>query len=362
MKCKTVDGRGKQMGKRGKGRRVANAILCILCLAVLAGCGKDGTRVVFTTGPKEDEVFLINNEACKLPELMVYLTTIQNQYQSVYGEEIWNASHNGVTLEENVKETVLARIAQVKTMYLLALNRGDALTEEEQGLADSAAGEYFESLDEREVELMGVDEETIGKLYQEYALADKVYREIIENVNPEISDDEARTITVQRIFRKNYYLDGKRRIPYSQAEKQEAYTLAEEIREMAVSGEKDFEELAAQYSEDDVITFSFRKGEEDAAIEQAAFELETGEVSPVVTNADGYYIIKCISTFDRAQTDANKAMIVEERRKEAFAREYDAFVATLVRQLNESLWERVSLIRDPKVTTMNFFEIYEKYF
>ena len=31
-------------------------------------------------------------------------------------------------------------------------------------------------------------------------LADKVYRQIISDINPEISDDEARTITVQHIL------------------------------------------------------------------------------------------------------------------------------------------------------------------
>ena len=36
-------------------------------------------------------------------------------------------------------------------------------------------------------------------MYGEYALAAKVYRQIVENVNPEISDDEARTITVEAI-------------------------------------------------------------------------------------------------------------------------------------------------------------------
>lgn len=37
-------------------------------------------------------------------------------------------------------------------------------------------------------------------LYREYAMADKVYQLIIQDINPEISDDEARKITVQQIF------------------------------------------------------------------------------------------------------------------------------------------------------------------
>ena len=42
---------------------------------------------------------------------MVYLTNSQNQYESVYGPEIWKANAEGVTLEQNIKDTALARIA-----------------------------------------------------------------------------------------------------------------------------------------------------------------------------------------------------------------------------------------------------------
>ena len=91
----------------------------------LTACGgDDGTKVVFTTGLGKNEVFRIGDESCSKAEIMIYLTTTQNQYANVYGTEIWNTSLNGVTLEDNVKETVLARIAQIKTMYLLAKEAG----------------------------------------------------------------------------------------------------------------------------------------------------------------------------------------------------------------------------------------------
>lgn len=77
---------------------------------------------------------------------MIYLTTTQNQYENVYGTEIWNTSLNGVTLEDNVKETVLARIAQIKTMYLLAKEKEVTLDEAEEAKVVQAAQEYYSSL------------------------------------------------------------------------------------------------------------------------------------------------------------------------------------------------------------------------
>ena len=294
---------------------------------------------------------------------MVYLTTTQNQYEEVYGTEIWNTSLEGVTLEENVKETVLAKIAQIKTMYLLAQEKGVVLEEKEESQIEAAAEEFFGSLTDTEKELLDITQETIETLYKEYAMADKVYQQIIQDVNPEISDDEARTITVQNILIRTSRYDGSgNRIPYSESAKEAAYEKACEVRELAVDGEHDFTELASKYSEDTNITYSFGKGEMEEAYETAAFQLETDEVSQVVESEIGYHIIKCVSTFNREETDANKLKIVEQRKKEVFGQEYDRFVGTLVRNLNQELWNEIALIHDSGVTTCDFFEVYTKYF
>jgi len=340
-------------------------MVAVLALAGPVACGADGsdTRLVFTTGFGKDEIFRIGDESCSKAELMVYLTTTQNQYESVYGEPIWNTSLDGVSLEENVKETVLARIAQVKTMYLLAEEKGVVLDEKEESLVKQCAEEYFSSLNETEAELLGISYETVEKLYREYALAEKVYEHIIQDVNPEISDDEARTITVQHILVRTVTKDAAGNIVAdSDAEKQAAYNQISQIRELAVGGAQDFGELASQYSEDATITYSFGKGEMDAAFEKASFELGTDEISEVVESEVGYHIIKCINTFNREETDANKLEIVEQRRKEIFGQEYDAFVTNLVRRLNQKLWDEITLIHNENVKTSTFFEVYETYF
>lgn len=344
---------------------LAAGLLAAFTIMSFTACGDDGndTRVVFTTGFGKDEVFRIDDEICTKAELMVYLTNTQNQYESVYGAEIWNTALDDVTLEENVKETVLAKIAQIKTMYLLAEEKEIMLSEEEEAQVAQAAGEYFGSLNETEIEQMGISYDTIENLYREYAMADKVYQHIIQDINPEISDDEARTITVQHILLRTVMADGNGGvIPFSEEDKQAALEEISEIRELAMSGEHDFAELAEEYSEDSTITYSFGKGEMDEAFETASFQLGTDEISDVVESEVGYHIIKCINTFNREETDANKLEIVEQRRKEAFGQEYDAFVATLARKLNQEVWDEITLIHDSNVSTADFFEVYERYF
>lgn len=347
--------------KKYAGRAPALLLWLLLGMGMLTAC-RSG-RLVFTTGFSRDEVFRVGSQVCTRPEIMVYLTNAQNLYESVYGSGVWGVSRDGASLEENLKENTLAKTAQIKAMYLLAQDKGVELNSGESKLVKRAAEEYFNSLGDGERELLGVEPAVIERMYTEYALADKVYRYIIQDINPEISDDEARTITVQHILFRTVTLDdGGKRVELSEEEKHKLYLEACEVRRQAAEEQADFLELAGRYSEDSTITYSFGKGQIDAAFEETAFSLETGEISQVIETEAGYHIIKCITTFDRAETDANKLVIVEERRREVFGEEYDAFVEPLVRQLNTKLWEEITLLKDDEVTTKSFFEVYEKYF
>lgn len=340
-------------------------ILLTFLLLFVTGCREkaENTKIVLTAGFQKNEVFRIESMSCTLPEAMVFLINIQNQYESIYGEKIWQTEAEGITLEDNIKETVLAQLAQIKTMNLLAKQYKVDLNEEELSRAKEAAEVYVTSLNETEKEVMGATPELIEKMYREYALADKVYHYIIRDINPEISDDEARTITVQHIFFRTCTIDGAgEKIEYSDASKQMVYQKAKEVLAMAKEEKSDFEQLILDYSEDERGTYSFGKGEVDQKFEEAAFNLETGEISDIVETETGYHIIKCISTFNREETDANKIKIVEKRKGEVFGQEYKVFVAGLSQDLNEELWERVCLIRQENITTKSFFQVYNQYF
>lgn len=328
----------------GKAFTRAAAFFCaaVMSMSFLAGCGK-GTKVVLTAGLKKNEVFRIEGASCTLPEAMVYLTNLQNQYEAVYGSEIWTAKENEKSLEQEAKQQVLTELAQIKVMNLLAGQKGIGLDEKEQERASAAAKEYYSSLNETEITSLNVTEELLEKMYEEYALASKVYRQIVENVNPEISDDEARTITVEAI-------------------RVSDRTKAQKLCQTAKEEGTDFEALAQANSEDPFVTMSFGKGEVSEALEAAAFDLGKDEISSVVEDGDSFYILKCISTFDEAQTQANKEKILQQRRSEAFDSEYKTFESTLVRQLNEELWNSVTMIHHESVTTASFFEVYNTYF
>ncbi|MCR5498896.1 MAG: peptidylprolyl isomerase [Acetatifactor sp.] len=344
---------------------LAALVLILILGLIIKGCGKskEGSKMVFTKALTKDEVFRIGDEVCTAPEMRAFLATTQSEYERVYGVQIWNTSLDGVTLEEYVKDKVLEKAAQIKTMYLLAKSKNITLTDQEKDFVKAAAKDYVGQMSVSQREALGLTEEIATAMFQEYAMANKVYLVITGDVNPEISDDEARIVTVQQILIRTSTKDADgNRVEYMTARKDEAYEQALRIRDEAVEGKKSFEELASRYSEDPTLTYSFGKGEADPAIEAVAFNMETGEISGVVESKDGYHVLKCISTFDAQETQANKKKILEERRNEVFGQEYDTFVNSLARKLNESAWSEIGLIRDGTLPTADFFDVYDKFF
>ena len=332
--------------------------------ALLSGCGKDSTpvKVVFTTGFSDSEVFRIEDTVCTLKEAKAYLVNTQKGYEESFGKDIWERSAGSGTVRDRLKDSVLAKIAQIKAMDILAEKNGITLDEKDLRKVSEAASEYYASLSDADKKAMDeITEEDIVEIYKDHALADKLYDYLIKDINPEISDDEARRITVKQIVIKTYSLDaGGNRVEYDDSKKAAAKAKADSVS-AELSGGADFDKLIADYSEAEESVISFGKGEVEPAYEEVAFNLGNDEVSKVVETSEGYVIIKCISTFNREETEANKVEIVEKRKREVFGEKYDNDVADMNKQLNERLWSSVTLVDDPEVTTKSLMEVYKKH-
>ena len=339
-----------------------NVILATILIMVmlLAGCGDlSDVRVVMSVGMSKDEVFRVDDMTCSRTEMLVYISNIAGEYVDVYGRDIFEASVEGETLGENIKQLALAKVSQVKVINLLARERGVEPTEELLGVIDGATDEYLESISDEVLSRYQIDRDTIYEMYYEYGMSKLMYGTIIKDINPEISDDEARTITVEHILLKTFDIDENgNRVELDTAAKEEKKRLAEEIVQRIAAGEN-FESLASEYSEDENLTYVFGKGEMDAVFENAAFNLSGGEVSDVVETEFGYHIIKCISTFNREITDENKVKILKNRRDQAFRDIYDDFEENVSRELNDKIFDSLPDMKDERIGTKNFFNVFE---
>lgn len=335
--------------------------ISLFSLFIMSGCKKT-TEVVLSSDFDEKEVFRIEDETCTVPEIMVYMVNTENQYIDVFGKEVFDVPFRAGTVESQYKESILARLAQIKAMKLFAKERKISLSDSEDNLCRKAADKYYNSLSDEEKQYMAVTGEIIYKMYSEFALANKAYDDVVSTVNPEISDDEARSVTIKSLLIKTYTNDiNGNKVDYNENEKRNAYKRAYEIL-LKIKDGIDFDVLSADYNEDDKSVYSFGRGVMPEAIETVAYNLSEGEVSDVIETEYGYHIIKCVSNFDQETTDLNKQTIVTKRKEEAFREAYDEFIKGLTSNLNKDLWDGISYDKRDSIKTQNFFDVYDEVF
>lgn len=345
--------------------RILAVLLCLVLLTgALTGCGAlpENTKIVLTTGLSDQQIFRINTAICTKSEALVYLANLKNKYEKAYGRELWDVRLASGSVESELKDSVLRELEQIKIMNLMADQYQVSLSKEDESRLKQAAGKYYKSLSGTETAALGVTQDSILQMYREYEIANRVYDSMIADVNPEISDDEARIITVKQIGLKTYTADESgKRTEMTEDQKKLIRRKADTAHSLAVSG-TDFDSLISQYSDAAESEVSFGKGEKDSAYETAAFNLGKDEISDVIETADGYYILKCTSTFNKDQTDTNKKKILEKRKSDAFNEEYNAFAKSVTRELNEKVWDAITVQNDSQITTADFFADFDDAF
>lgn len=325
-------------------RRGAAALLAAIVLTgSLTGCGTwSNTKIVLTTGLTGDQLFKVGKSVCTLPEAMIYVMDYKQQYENAYGVEMWEHDFGGVTLEEYVKDTIIAQLASIKAVTLLAKENNVTLSDAEKEKISQAAEEYYSALTDEQKKYMKVEKGDVEDLYTAHVLSKKVYTEITKDVNTEVSDDEARIITIQQI-------------------RLDSLDNAEIVKARLDEG-KDFGTVAAAYNRDSQTTVTLGRGEKEAAYEEAAFSLENDQISDVIETTGGYYILKCVNNFDRDATEANKITMVEKRRDEEFTEAYETLMADTPSEFNRKKWNKVHFADYSGEAAPNFMTIYTKYF
>lgn len=325
-------------------------------VVLFTGCSIAGKNIRLTTGLSDSELFKIDGSTFSVSEAMLYLTTEKNLYEQSCGTDIWDKKIGDVTFEEYVKNSVKNQLAEIKTLNLLAKNKKIKLSDEEKEKAESDAESYFNALTDTEKKYMNVKLETVSNAYMEYRLADKVYAELVKDINPEISDADAKVIKVASIYAKTYTLDDKgNRVEYTDEEKAKSKQNIEEILTEINNG-GDFMTIAANNTDADQVEYQFGKGEMIKEFEDAAFLLKTDETSGVIETSDGYYIIKCISDYLADETQENKDLMIQNKKNEAFREIYNPFVKKLSSEFNENVWKKISFSEMGEVKVSNFYQ------
>ena len=244
-------------------------------------------------------------------------------------------------------------------MTLLAREKKIKLTEEELQKTRQIAKTYYNGLSPAEIEYMNVKQDTVEDVYQQYYLAKKVYNELTREVNPEISDADAKIIKVQGIYAKTYVINHEgQRIEYTDEEKGRVRSDMEELLQEINNG-GDFTTIASNHTDAGQVEYQFGKGEMITEFETAAFGMTAGQVSGIIDTPDGYYIIKCLSDYMEAETQVHKQQMIQDAKDKAFLDIYDPFIADLTSEFNDELWDSINFSDMKDIKVSNFYELME---
>ena len=276
------------MGKWNRWGRTLSVV--VLAAAVVCGCGVKETLL---SGRKSEREY-------GKAETMVIVTTERLRYEELYTDKIWDTvvDESGTTFEETLLSQIHDFLKELKTMSRMADEEKVTLSGKERELAKQAAAQYMKEL-KNAGESSEIDKDVVESLYEDYWKTEKLVETLTGSVNLEVSDSEAKVITVDEIV-----LSDK-----DQAD--------EALKKVQMEG-TDFMTVAKEVSEDQEIEKKISRGLRPEAYEKAAYALATGEISDVI-EADGkYYILRCVNDYDEAATKARKEEMVREKRNEVF--------------------------------------------
>ena len=302
------------MGKWNRWGRTLSVV--VLAAAVVCGCGVKETLL---SGRKSEREY-------GKAETMVIVTTERLRYEELYTDKIWDTvvDESGTTFEETLLSQIHDFLKELKTMSRMADEEKVTLSGKERELAKQAAAQYMKEL-KNAGESSEIDKDVVGSLYEDYWKTEKLVETLTGSVNLEVSDSEAKVITVD---------------------------------EIVLSDKDQADEALKKVSEDQEIEKKISRGLRPEAYEKAAYALATGETSDVI-EADGkYYILRCVNDYDEAATKVRKEEMVREKRNEVFYETYSEYAAKVHLAKDDSLWKNLS-ITDGERTSADFFEIFE---
>jgi foldase protein PrsA len=282
-------------------------------------------------------------------EAMVYLKSAQENYEIDYSKEIWDVDifGDGYSFDEYIKDEVLKQIIQLKVIRDKANQEGIILTDEERAEASAYADEHFTGLSDADRDNYLVTRELLEKVYSDNILAEKVFETLTIDVDTNVPDINAQQITVQHILVYSTELNEEGdRVSLSLELKNKALDKVNALLDKARTGE-DFYTLAETNSEDEIIEYTFGRGEGPErfsdTFEQAAFNLKTGETSSLITTKYGWHIIYCVTDFNEEATIRVKEAVIEDRRTKLFADYYSRWSADYDVVINSEAWDAISL-------------------
>ncbi|MCD8082722.1 MAG: peptidyl-prolyl cis-trans isomerase [Clostridiales bacterium] len=313
-------------------RVLCRAVVSVVLVAALTACAGSASG----QGSSETKPYT-------RPQIMLIVANERNRYRDVYTEQIWQvqADDEGTTFGEYLIGEIRSFLGQMQVMNLLADEQGLTLTSRERDSLKELAALYYASLTEADLDYIGADEDDVYTMYEAYYRANRLVDALTEDVDLEISDSEARVMTVQELT-----FD-------EPSAAQEAYLLA-------TTEGADFSAVAASLTGEAASEILVGRGERSKEYDDAVFGMEDGQICEPFLDDGVWYLVRCVRDYEEKETLEREERLSLQRKNQAFRRSYDAFAAEHAATYDEAAWEDLSLTEGEDSSTTDFFERYQE--
>lgn len=263
-------------------------------------------------------------------QMYMVLASRKDRVADVYTKQIFDVevSDTGITYDESFNAMIKDYIEKLNVMIAMCAERGIELSIDETRELQEEAGRYMEAFN-ASGNTSAVTADDVVKIKGDLILVDKLREEIIEQADIEVSESDARVMDVWRI---------------ECEDSEKAYAALEDINN---NPEASFETLARRNSCNSEIELKVSRGELGQSVEEVVFNLEDGEVSPVIPGENHYFIFKCDKGYDEEATAERKAEMAVERQNRAVGLKYEEYIAEKPFEVDKTAWkEAVQMYND----------------
>lgn len=287
--------------------------ISVLCVA-MAGCAQLPERTIKEAPPEVAPYTAV--------QMYMVLASRKGEMRDVYTDRIFDVEVNdaGFTYDSSFNAMMKDYLEKLHVMTQMCADRGITLSIAETRELEEEAARYMEEF-ATSGNTFEVTAEDVARIKGDLLLIEKLREKIIENAGIEVSESDARVMDVWRI---------------ECEDSEKAYAALEDINN---NPETDFEILARRNSCNSDIELKVTRGQLGDSIDEVVFNLEDGEVSPVIPGEKHFFIFKCVKGYDEEATAERKAEMAVERERRAVSLEYEKYVLEKPFEMDKEAWK-----------------------
>lgn len=333
----------------GKNRRRIRLLAVLLAATVtVSGCSVGKKKITLETGDisASSVVMMVGDQQVRYSEVQAYRYFLKCQYEGNFGKKLWDYPlSESETIGDQAKQEIVNMITQLKIISNEAKKQNVTLTADEKDQAVRNAQELLASATEKQKEKFLLNVQELSEIYQENALANKMFYVATNDADTNITDNEARQVSIQyiQIVTKGTDRNGTK-IDMDMTEKADAQKRAKRLRKEAVAAE-DFLGLAQKSTE--AVQAEMMVGRDSEELESSilreVLQMKSGDLSPVLAGDEGYYIVYCVNEQDEDATYQKKEEIIEQRQTEMFTSKYTQWMKEQDVDINQQFWNDFSI-------------------